>query len=80
MNRMLLSCVKATELTEMKQHIPLSMVKSIQLHLHATVCSGCKNYMKQSRIIDELLQRKFNGLAIIENTDELESAIISKIL
>ncbi len=77
---MMLSCVKATELMEMKEHVPLGLVKTIQLHMHAAMCSGCRNYMKQSRLINELLQKEFSTLPVIGNTNDLEATIISKIL
>ena len=77
---MMLSCVKATALMEMKEHVTLSFIKNMQLYLHTTMCSGCRNYMKQSRLINKLLQKKFRTLPVIENTDNLEAAIISKIL
>ncbi len=80
MNAMMLSCVKATELIEMKEHVPLGVLKTMQLHMHTVMCSGCRNYLKQSRLINELLQKKFNTLPIIDNTDDLEAAIISKLL
>ena len=80
MNAMMLSCVKATELMEMKEHVPLGFLKTMQLHMHTAMCSGCRNYMKQSLLINELLQKKFDTLPIIKNTDDLEAAIISKIL
>ncbi len=80
MNAMMLSCVKATELMEMKENIPLGLLKTIQLHMHTAMCSSCRNYMKQSRLINELLQKNFSTLPIIKNTDDLEAAIISKIL
>ncbi len=76
----MLSCVKATELIEMKEHVPLGVLKTMQLHMHTVMCSGCRNYLKQSRLINELLQKKFNTLPIIDNTDDLEAAIISKLL
>lgn len=76
----MLSCVKATALMEMKEHIPLSMVKTMQLHIHTAMCSGCRNYMKQSRLINALLQRKSNIFIVVENTDDLEAEIISKII
>ncbi len=79
MNAMVLSCIKATELLEMKEHIPLSFFKTMQLHLHTAMCSGCRNYMKQTHLIDQLLQKNFNGVPFVENTDELEASIISKI-
>ncbi len=80
MNVMMLSCVKATELMEMKEHVPLRLVKTMQLHMHTAMCSGCRNYLKQSRLINELLHNEFSTLPIIENTNDLEAAIISKLL
>jgi len=79
MNAMMLSCVKATELMEMKENVPLGLLKTMQLYMHTAMCSGCRNYMKQSRLINALLQKKFNNLPIIDNTDDLEAVIISKI-
>jgi hypothetical protein len=58
MNAMMLSCVKATELMEMKEHVPLGLIKTMQLHMHTAMCSGCKNYMKQSRLINQLIEKK----------------------
>ena len=80
MNAMLLSCVKATKLIEMKEYVPLSLIQTMQLHMHTAMCSGCRNYVKQSRLINQLLQKKFDTLPIIKNTDDLEAAIISKLL
>ncbi len=80
MNAMMLSCVKATELIEMKENVPLGLLKTMQLHMHTAMCSGCRNYMKQSGLIDQLLQKEFDTLAVIKNTDDLEAVIISKIL
>jgi hypothetical protein len=80
MNAMMLSCVKATELMEMKEHIPLSFTNTMQLYMHTAMCSGCRNYMKQSRLISKLLQKEFSTLPVIKNTDDLEATIISKIL
>jgi hypothetical protein len=80
MNAMLLSCVKATELMEMKEHVPLGLLKTIQLHMHTAMCSGCRNYMKQSQLIDELIEKKFNAIAAVENTEELEALITTKLI
>ncbi len=79
MNAMMLSCVKATELMEMKEHVPLDFQKTIQLHMHTAMCSGCRNYMKQTKLINELLEKEFSAVPVTENTDDLEAAIISKI-
>ena len=80
MNAMLLSCVKATKLIEMKEYVPLRLIQTMQLHMHTAMCSGCRNYVKQSRLINQLLQKKFDTHPIIKNTDDLEAAIISKLL
>ncbi len=79
MNAMMLSCVKATELMEMKEHVPLGLVKTMQLHMHTAMCSGCRNYMKQTKLIDELLRRTFETAPVVADTNELEAAIISKL-
>jgi hypothetical protein len=80
MKAMMLSCVKATELMEMKEYVPLGLLKTMQLHMHTAMCSGCRNYMKHTKLINELLQKKFSAVPVTENTDDLEAAIISKIL
>ena len=77
---MMLSCVKATELMEIKENVPLGLLKTMQLHMHTAMCSGCRNYLKQSRLINKLLQKEFSTLPVIENTNDLESAIISKLV
>lgn len=76
---MMLSCVKATQLMEMKGYAPLGLLKTMQLHMHTAMCSGCRNYMKQTKLIDELLRKTFETAPVVANTDELEAAIISKI-
>jgi hypothetical protein len=80
MNTMMLSCVKATALMEMKEHVTLSFIKNMQLYMHTAMCSGCRNYMKQSRLIDELIEKKFNAIAVVENTEELEALITTKLI
>ena len=80
MNAMMLSCVKATELIEMKEYVPLSFMKNMQLYMHTAMCSGCRNYMKQSRLINELIEKKFNAIAVVENTEELEALITTKLI
>ncbi len=76
----MLSCVKATELMEMKENVPLGLLKTMQLHMHTAMCSGCRNYLKQSRLIDELIEKKFNAIAAVENTEELEAIITTKLI
>lgn len=79
MNAMILSCVKATELMELREVAPLSLVEKIQLKMHVTMCSGCKNYMKQTKLINQLLNKNFNSTPPTLGTDELEATIIKKL-
>ncbi len=79
MNKIMLSCVKATELIELKEKAPLSFMEKMQLRMHISMCSGCRNYMKQTHLIDLLLEKTFTGVPFVENTDELEAAIISNL-
>jgi predicted anti-sigma-YlaC factor YlaD len=79
MNAMMLSCVKATELMEMKEHVPLGLLKTMQLHMHTAMCSGCRNYMKQTKLINQLLNKMFNSTPATPGTDELEVEIIKKL-
>ncbi len=76
---MMLSCVKATELMEMKEHVPLGLLKTMQLHMHTAMCSGCRNYMKQTKLINQLLNKMFNSTPATPGTDELEAEIIKKL-
>jgi len=77
MNKLMLSCLKATELMERKQLRPLSFMENMQLHLHTTVCSGCRNYLKQTALINKLLDKNFNSLKETDTTT-LEEKILSK--
>jgi hypothetical protein len=53
MYKLLLSCLKATELIEKKLHFKLSVKERIQLKMHKMMCSACSNYEKQSIFIEK---------------------------
>ena len=57
MNKLMLSCKRATELIEKKMVVKLSCVESLQLTVHKGVCSACKVYEKQSLLIDQSIKR-----------------------
>ena len=78
MNAVMLSCVKATELMEQRELMPLSFMQRMQLKMHAAMCSGCKNYMKQTVLINKLLNKTFNTESEVDTT-ELEETIVAKI-
>lgn len=55
MNKMFLSCLKATELIEKKFLFKLSVQERIQLKIHKMMCDACTLYEKQSNILDKVL-------------------------
>ena len=57
MSTMMLSCKKATELVEKKAVVELAFAENIQLKMHLMVCSACKKYKNQSKIIDLVLEQ-----------------------
>ena len=82
MNILMLSCKKASELIDMKSVTKLSMKEKIMLRMHTSMCDGCTAYLKQSKILDELLNKHIHctheKISIIENK-ELQQLIISKL-
>lgn len=60
MNALLLSCMKATELIEKDSLFPLSAFEKTQLFLHTKVCDACRNYQKQSKMIDNAIVKSLN--------------------
>lgn len=61
MNKIILSCLKATELVEKKQLVPLSYVEKIQLNFHMKICKKCLDYEKQSILIDKAIGKIYNN-------------------
>jgi len=82
MNTLLLSCKKACELIDKQSVIKLSVKEKVMLHVHTSVCDGCKSYQKQSKLLDEFLQYHVQGnetnVPQIKN-NELKQQIISKL-
>lgn len=56
MNWLMLSCRKATELTEKESLTRLKATEKIQLLMHTSMCDACSIYYKQSRFIDQVLK------------------------
>lgn len=53
----MISCKKATELTEKRIHFGLSISESIQWRMHTAMCSACRRYSKQSVFIENALEK-----------------------
>ena len=83
MHTLMLSCRKASELIDKKSVVRLSLRENIQLHLHTSMCAGCKAYQKQSKVLDDLLQKHLRSndpddVPQVINND-LKQEIISKL-
>ena len=55
------SCKITTELIDKQQLTPLSIKEKLQLQTHKAMCKTCSAYEKQSKIIDNLINRWFNN-------------------
>ena len=69
---LMLSCKKATALSDQKLEAELSWVDNVRLKLHTSICDGCKLYMNQSAFLDKALHVHFENLrtetfTVIEN-------------
>lgn len=56
-NTYLVSCEIATFLIEKKLNNALTSKEKVQLFVHEIMCSVCRKYEKQSRMLDQLLSR-----------------------
>lgn len=82
MNTLMLSCKKASELIDKQSVIKLSIKEKVMLHMHTSMCGGCKAYQKQSKLLDEFLQNHIqsNEANVFQiKNNELKQQIISKL-
>lgn len=75
----MLSCKKATELIEKKQVAPLSLLNTLQLNLHTSMCKACNAYQSQSGIIDKMMEY-FHQSPSSDNTENLSEDAKKKII
>lgn len=80
MNKMMLSCKKATELVEKNSVVGLSWNENMQLKMHTMMCSACKKYESQSKIIDLVLEKLNSDKSVKQKlSEESKSKIITEI-
>ena len=83
MNKIMLSCKKATELVERKHENKLSFQEGFQLNLHLLMCKTCNAYEKQSKLLNKALSKFFRNENASETellkNEELKEKIISKL-
>ncbi len=82
MNKLMLSCKKASELIDKSDEIKLTLMEKLRLSFHVAMCEGCKSYRKQSLFIYKVLNRKSKinpeNITHLEN-NPLKTQIITKI-
>ena len=79
MNKLFLSCLKATELIEKKLHFKLSFAEKIQLKMHKAMCDACTLYEKQSNTLDKALAASASKDEIAIDLNDFKKEIMAKI-
>ena len=79
MNKLLLSCLRATELIEKKLNFKLSVKEKLQLRMHKTMCSACSNYEKQSIFLDKGISVIQEREISIDDVEQLKQSIAKKL-
>ncbi len=79
MNKLLLSCLRATELIEKKLHFKLSVREKLQLRIHKMMCNACSNYEKQSLFIDKGISVIQEREISIDDIEQLKQTIAKKL-
>lgn len=79
----MISCQRATELTEKKLAGELTLIDRLRLLFHRSMCDACRRYGRQSQALDQLLRRKngdiSSGTKDARSVNELEDKIIDKL-
>ncbi len=79
MNKMFLSCLKATELIEKKLHFKLTLTEKVRLKMHKAMCDACTMYEKQSNILDKALSASVKKEEIEIDLNNFKREIMIKI-
>lgn len=83
LRRMMISCIKSTELMEKKIFVGLTSKEKINLFFHKSMCDACTAYQKQTILMEKLLFKHIHSnneehITESENKD-LKERIISKL-
>lgn len=78
--RLTFSCKEATMIMEQKLSTGISRKMAFKLRVHNAVCAYCRYYEKQSKRLDQLLQRFSQGSSPqITNTENLKTNILRRL-
>jgi predicted anti-sigma-YlaC factor YlaD len=76
----MISCRKATELTEKKLAGELTWTDNLRLLLHRSMCDACRRYGRQSQALDQLLKQKNEEISTGAKDATPDNALEEKIL
>lgn len=76
MQRLMLSCKKATELVEKRTVAGLSPVEAVQMRLHMGACEVCRHYEHQSAVLDKAVAQLARQQQESPALDEQQKALI----
>ena len=62
-----INCRNVTALSDKKVHVGLNPIEQTKLTFHLMICDGCRNYLKQARILDKILKEKIDKMKASEN-------------
>lgn len=77
-----LNCNKATLLAVKNQENPLGILEMVILKFHLYICTGCKRFAIQSKIIDKFfsqMQNRINNTMSESKKKELQNLINNQI-
>ncbi len=80
MNKLMLSCKKATELMEKKNQSSLNPLETVQLFMHTSMCDACSLYERQSHFLDSLLKKQNGTQGSVSHKRKLPEEVKSQIL
>jgi len=73
------TCQEITLDIERGKYVKLSIKDKLAVKMHLLICKPCQNFSKDSKIIDDLLKKKFSDLSKFEFSEEEKAAMISKL-
>ena len=80
MNRLMLSCKKASELIEKGLHFKLTLKERIQLKMHTSVCDACKSFVEDSERFEQAMRILIHSDPVLRNEDRLSNEVRERIL
>lgn len=70
----MISCKRASELTEKKSVSTLGLLDRSRLRYHSKLCKACLKYQVQSKVIDQALEQ----IQLVNQRDQLQLSSMKK--